>query len=85
MAGGFANDGALQHQIDATIDNAVTRVRRQLPQGESRRRCEECDAAIPEARRAAVRLCIRCQEQADAGAAEFALYNRRGSKDSQLR
>ena len=64
MAGGFANDGALQHQIDATIDNAVTRVRRQLPRGGSRRRCEE---------------------QADAGAAEFALYNRRGSKDSQLR
>ena len=88
MAGGFAKDGAVQDQIDATIDDAVTRVRRQLPQGESRRRCEECDAAIPEARRAAVpgvRLCIRCQEQADAGAAEFALYNRRGSKDSQLR
>lgn len=88
MAGGFAKDGAVQDQIDATIDDAVSRVRRQLPKGESRRRCEECDAEIPEARRTAVpgvRYCIRCQEQLDASAAEFSLFNRRGSKDSQLR
>ena len=44
--------------------------------------------AIPEARRAAVpgvRLCLACQEGRDRDAEQFSLYNRRGSKDSQLR
>jgi len=51
-------------------------------------RCEECDKPIPEARRKAVpgvRLCVVCQEAADREEAAFAGYNRRGSKDSQLR
>ena len=63
MAGGFAKDGAVQDQIDATVEDAVTRVRGQLPQGESLTHCEECDKPIPEARRKAVpgvRLCIDC-------------------------
>ena len=88
MAGGFAKDGAVQEQIDATIDDAVARARKRLPRGESLERCEECDANIPAARRKAVpgvRLCVDCQESLDREAAEFALYNRRGSKDSQLR
>ena len=49
--------------------------------------CEECEAEIPEARRKAgpgVRLCVHCQQAAD-GAESASLYNRRGSKDSQLR
>jgi len=88
MAGGFAKDGAVQDQIDATVEDAVKRVRGQLPRGESLEHCEECDAIIPEARRVAVpgvRFCVRCQEEHDKDAAEFSLYNRRGSKDSQLR
>ena len=88
MAGGFAKDGAVQDQIDASIEDAVSRARRQLPKGESLKHCEECDAAIPEGRRQAipgVRLCIRCQEAQDKEARDFSLYNRRGSKDSQLR
>ena len=88
MAGGFAKDGAVQDQIDATIEDAVERARGQLPRGESLEHCEECDATIPEARRVAVpgvRLCVRCQEAHDKDAAEFSLFNRRGSKDSQLR
>ncbi|MEO1576111.1 MAG: TraR/DksA C4-type zinc finger protein, partial [Pseudomonadota bacterium] len=43
---------------------------------------------IPQARRIAVpgvRLCIACQEERDATEKATALYNRRGSKDSQLR
>ena len=51
-------------------------------------RREECDAEIPEARRKAipgVRLCVACQEARDQEQAGFAGYNRRGSKDSQLR
>ncbi len=88
MAGGFAKDGAVQDQIDATVEDAVERARGQLPSGESLERCEDCDAVIPQARREAipgVRLCIDCQEQHDQEAAKFSLYNRRGSKDSQLR
>ena len=37
MAGGFAKDGAVQDQIDATIEDAVKRARSQLPSGESPR------------------------------------------------
>lgn len=88
MAGGFAKDGAVQDQIDATVDDAVARARRRIPSGDSLANCEECDAPIPEGRRRAipgVRLCIRCQEKADKEARDFNLYNRRGSKDSQLR
>lgn len=88
MAGGFAKDGAVQDQIDASVEDAVNRARSQLPRGEGRRRCAECDEIIPEARRKAipgVRLCVACQESRDKENVKFAGYNRRGSKDSQLR
>ena len=88
MAGGFAKDGAVQDQIDASIDDAVKHVRKQLPQGESLEHCQECDKKIPPARRSAVpgvRYCIACQEELDKVAVEYSAYNRRGSKDSQLR
>lgn len=88
MAGGFAKDGAVQDQIDATIEDAINRARSQLPQGESLRECEECGEDIPRARRqavAGVRLCIACQETLDKNQAAISGYNRRGSKDSQLR
>lgn len=87
MAGGFAKDGAVQEQIDASVDDAIARARQQIPTGESLRNCEECDAEIPDARRKAVpgvRLCINCQSELDKESA-FSAYNRRGSKDSQLR
>jgi len=89
MATGWAGDGAVQDQIDATVKDAIKRVRSQLPQGPGLSHCEECDARIPEARRKAVpgvRLCVQCQQARDeeqAGANSG--YNRRGSKDSQLR
>ena len=88
MAGGFAKDGAVQDQIDATVEDAIKHARDQLPKGESLRTCEECDAAIPEARREVVpgvRLCISCQEELDKENKKTSGYNRRGSKDSQLR
>ena len=88
MAGGFARDGAVQDQIDATVEDAIKRARDQLPVGESLHNCEECDKAIPDARREAVsgvRLCIACQSQHDAEQKAVSGYNRRGSKDSQLR
>ena len=88
MAGGFAKDGAVQDQIDATIEDAIKRARSQLPQGESLHHCAECDADIPQARRSAipgVRLCVACQEAHDKEQKEISGYNRRGSKDSPLR
>jgi len=88
MATGWAKDGAVQEQIDASIDEAVRRARSELSQGESLHECEDCGAAIPEGRRAAVpgvRRCVACQELADANRPRAGGINRRGSKDSQLR
>ena len=88
MAGGFAKDGAVQDQIDATVEDAIKRARSQLSKGAGLTRCEECDARIPEARRRAVpgvRLCVACQEEFDKKQVQQSGYNRRGSKDSQLR
>ncbi|MFT6914548.1 MAG: RNA polymerase-binding transcription factor DksA [Motiliproteus sp.] len=88
MAGGFAKDGAVQDQIDATIEDAVYRARDRLLCGEGLSHCQNCNRGIPEARRTAVAgvcLCVRCQEQQDQKEVISGGYNRRGSKDSQLR
>jgi phage/conjugal plasmid C-4 type zinc finger TraR family protein len=88
MATGWANDGAVQDQIDATVKDGVSRAQSRLASGHSLTHCTECGADIPEARRNAipgVRLCVACQEAVDREAVEAAGYNRRGSKDSQLR
>ena len=88
MAGGFAKDGAVQEQIDASIEDAVSRARSQMPRGDSLKHCEECDRDIPAARREAVpgvRLCVECQSTQDEQTKAHSAYNRRGSKDSQLR
>ncbi len=88
MAGGWTKDGAVQEQIDASIEDAVLRARSRLPQGESLSDCAECGSPIPEARRKAVpgvRLCVRCQAQLDAREVVSSGYNRRANKDSQLK
>lgn len=88
MANGWAGDGAVNEQIDATVKDAVLRARSQLPRGESLTQCSECGVQIPEARRRAmpgVRMCVSCQQAHDREAVSSSGYNRRGSKDSQLR
>ncbi|MDO5770037.1 MAG: DksA/TraR family C4-type zinc finger protein [Psychrobacter sp.] len=88
MAGGWARDGAEHEQMDATVNDALERARRLLPKGESAQYCDECGLAIPEARRQAlpgVQHCVACQSELEAHAKSQELYNRRGSKDSQLR
>lgn len=89
MASGWSSDGAVQDQIDSTLQDAVWRARDALPKGaESLSFCEGCGDAIPDARRAilpGVRLCITCQQKEDAHIKTFSGYNRRGSKNSQLR
>jgi phage/conjugal plasmid C-4 type zinc finger TraR family protein len=88
MATGWAGDGAVQQQIDDSIADAIKRAKAQLPSGPSLSHCEECGEAIPEARQQAVpgvRMCVRCQEERDRDQQAASPYNRRGSKDSQLR
>jgi phage/conjugal plasmid C-4 type zinc finger TraR family protein len=88
MATGWAGDGAVQDQIDATVKDGILRAQDRLPSGPSLTHCASCGAEIPEARRAAipgVRLCVPCQEAQDRDDPQFSGYNRRGSKDSQLR
>jgi phage/conjugal plasmid C-4 type zinc finger TraR family protein len=88
MAVGWARDGAVQEQIDATVASEVARARSRFTGGESLTHCEECEEPIPEGRRLAVpgvRLCVQCQAEADRERRRDELYNRRGSKDSQLK
>lgn len=88
MAGGWSTDGDTQKQIDDTVNDAVSRIKQQLPSGESLLYCDECGEEIQEKRRLAipgVRYCIGCQEALEQDRHDFELYNRRGSKNSQLR
>lgn len=88
MASGWAADGAVQEQIDSNVEDAVARARSQLPKGESLSHCAECGDPIAQARRLAikgVRLCLACQVGQDRQQSTSGGYNRRGSKDSQLR
>ena len=88
MAGGWARDGAVQDQIDASVADAVASARARLQHGASLDVCEDCDEPIPVARRQAlpgVRKCVICQQAADERQVKRSGSNRRGSKDSQLR
>ncbi len=90
MAGGWAQDGAVNDQIDASIEDELKRMQalRRTPVGDSLESCAECDEPIPEARRLAipgVKLCIDCQQARDRRQAPRGGINRRGSKDSQLK
>lgn len=91
MASGWAKDGAVQDQIDDSVSDAIDAARARLPQHkdwqDSAAFCDLCDEPIPEARRKAVpgvRTCIACQSGRDS-AVRHGAYNRRGSKDSQLK
>jgi phage/conjugal plasmid C-4 type zinc finger TraR family protein len=89
VATGWAKEGAVQEQIDATVKDAVKLAQSRLPQGgPGLSHCAECGAEIPQARRDAipgVRLCLTCQDVHDRDLAGPKGINRRGSKDSQLR
>lgn len=89
MAGGWARDGAVSEQIEASIGDELARMKaRRGPQGESFTHCAECEEPIPDARRQAlpgVKLCIDCVTERDAKFKTRGGINRRGSKDSQLK
>lgn len=89
MAGGWARDGAVSEQIEASIEDELLRLKsRPTPQGESRSHCAECEEPIPEPRREAipgVKLCIDCASERQGRMEPRGGVNRRGSKDSQLK
>lgn len=92
MASGWASDDAVSEQIESSINDAIAQAKQQLnlnTNQQSAEFCEECGEPIPEGRRKAllgVRFCINCQERFDKEQEKVLnLYNRRGSKDSQLR
>ncbi len=87
MAGGWTRDGAVQDQIDDTVTDAVLSARARMPSGEGETHCEDCGERIPQGRRRALpaaRTCVPCQSARDAQMTSSG-FNRRGSKDSQLR
>ena len=87
MAGGWTRDGAVQDQIDDTVKDAVLGARANMPAGVSAEYCEECGEPIPERRRQVspgVRTCVACQSDRDTRVSH-SNFNRRGSKDSQLK
>lgn len=87
MANGWAPDGAVQDQIEDSVKDALASARARMPSGEGLTECEDCGAQIPEARRKALpgaRRCVACQSARDKRPS-YSAFNRRGSKDSQLR
>ena len=87
MATGWAREGAVLEQIEDTITDGVLAARARLPAGEGATHCVECGEEIPQARRRVVpgvRTCIGCQSARDGRPVNIG-FNRRGSKDSQLK
>ena len=88
MASGFAKDGAVEEQIEHTILDAINMVRSRMIPTNTTEYCLECDEVIPLNRRVAipgVEHCIQCQQELETTDKSMNLFNRRGSKDSQLR
>jgi len=89
MAGGWARDGAVNDQIEASVKDELARLQaRKGPVGESLTHCADCEEPIPQARRAAVpgvKLCIDCAAEQQGRFRARPGFNRRGSKDSQLK
>jgi len=88
MASGWSRDEAVQDQIDASVEDAIKLARSLLPSWNGLTHCENCENIIPNARRKAipgVRLCVSCQSEHDNKQTTLTGFNRRGSKDSQLR
>lgn len=85
MAVGFGAVDGVQDTIESTTLNEIDRARASL-RGIGCSHCKECGDTIPIARRQAMPsavYCIDCQGDHDGSTVSY--YNRRGSKDSQLR
>ena len=81
-------DDELERLADISEQQLAARIHAARISGTGPHYCIDCDNTIPQARREAVpgvRLCISCQQDKDSHNSAFSGYNRRGSKDSQLR
>ncbi|QQG32261.1 putative zinc-finger containing protein [Citrobacter phage CkP1] len=89
MASGWGPSDDAFATIEATVSDGIEWARLTLKLAESKeseKYCEECDEEIPEARRLAIKGCTRCVAcQSSHDDVVKSYYNRRGSKDSQLR
>lgn len=89
MASGWGPSDDGFAAIEATVSDGIEWARLELIKSqnrESEKYCEDCDGEIPEARLKAQKGCTRCVAcQSSHDTIIKASYNRRGSKDSQLR
>ena len=88
MAGGWAKDGAVHEQIEASINDELARLKKPAINRPSRSHCADCEEPIPPARQKAIPgvfLCLDCQQDRDREFKPHHGINRRGSKDSQLK
>ena len=83
MANGWAPDGAVQDQIDATIMDAVLAARSHLPSGVGSSECDLCGGEIRRGDRyyrvAGENVCRKCL--ADFAAQILAVYEVRGGEE----
>ncbi len=57
MASGWANDDAVNEQINSTIEDAIARARGEIPRGES---LDELKSAVPPSRRPVGKPFLAC-------------------------
>lgn len=85
MAVGFTKDDGVNDTIESNTQNEIDYARAQL-MGAGSKHCLECGEKIPEARRKVMPNAKYCvAHQAEHDGSSYTYYNRRGSKDSQLR
>ena len=81
----------VQDTIESTVNDAIDWVRLELDLANkhvSKNICQSCELSIPLERMLAVKgceYCVSCQSIIDGNNKHVSYYNRRGSKDSQLR
>lgn len=89
MAVGFGNCDNFQETIESTVNDAIDWARLELELSSMRpsnTHCDDCENPIPIQRQQMVQgvlYCVSCQNDHDKK--HHSAYNRRGSKDSQLR
>ncbi len=86
MASGWANDDAVNEQINSTIEDAIARARGEIPRGESLDECEECGAhpASPSGSHS-WRALMHSLSAGERVQTAYTGYNHKVAKDSQLR
>ncbi len=82
MASGWANDDAVNEQINSTIEDAIARARVKFRAAKAWMNVKSAvpHPAGPWEAIPGVRLCIHCQQEKDLQKPAYTGYNRRGSR-----